>query len=97
VIQKLLEEGAKISCYDPVAIENAKKIFKENEKIEFCFEKFSALKKAEALILMTDWEEFKKVKPKEIKKYLKIVIDTRNIWQKSDFQKENLIYEGLGV
>lgn len=97
VIQKLLEEGAKISCYDPVAIENAKKVFRENEKIEFYFEKFKALKKAKALILMTDWEEFKEVKPKEIKRYLKIVIDTRNIWQKSDFQKENLIYEGIGI
>lgn len=97
VILKLLEEGAKISCYDPVAIENAKKALGQNEKIEFCSEKFTALKKAKALILMTDWEEFKKVKPKEIKKYLKIVIDTRNIWEKSDFQRENLIYEGIGI
>lgn len=97
VILKLLEEGAKVSCYDPVAIENAKKVLGQNEKIEFCSEKFAALKKAKALILMTDWEEFKKVKPKEIKRYLKIVIDTRNIWEKSDFQKENLIYEGIGI
>jgi UDPglucose 6-dehydrogenase len=95
VIKKLLEEGAKIKCYDPLAMENAKKIL-NHHNIEFCKNKIEALKGTDALILMTEWEEFKKVKPTEIKKYTKIVIDTRNIWDKEKFKKVSLIYEGIG-
>jgi len=95
VIKKLLEEGAKVKCYDPLAMENAKKVL-INQKVEFCKDKMEALYGADALILMTEWEEFKKVKPQEIKKYTKIVIDTRNIWDKEKFKKVGLIYEGMG-
>jgi len=95
VIKKLLEEGAKVKCYDPLAMENAKKVL-NYQNVEFCKDKMDALSKSDALILMTEWEEFKKVKPKEIKKYTKIVIDTRNIWDKEKFKKEGLIYEGIG-
>jgi UDPglucose 6-dehydrogenase len=95
VIKKLLEEGAKVKCYDPLAMENAKKIL-NYQNIEFCKNKIEALKGTDALILMTEWEEFKKVKPTEIKKYTKIVIDTRNIWDKEKFKEAKLIYEGLG-
>jgi UDPglucose 6-dehydrogenase len=96
VIKKLIEEGAKVKCYDPLAIENAKKIL-NHPSIEFYKNKIETLKNTDALILMTDWEEFKKVKPKEIKKYTKIVIDTRNIWDKEKFKKVGLTYEGIGI
>lgn len=95
VIKKLLSEGAKVKCYDPLALENAKNVL-NHQNIEFCKDKIEALEGADALILMTEWDEFKKVKPKQIKKYVKIVIDTRNIWDKEKFEKEGLIYEGIG-
>jgi UDPglucose 6-dehydrogenase len=95
VIKKLLEEGTRVKCYDPLAMENAKKIL-NHHNIEFCKNKIEALKGTDALILMTEWEEFKKVKPTEIQKYTKIVIDTRNIWDKEKFKKVGLIYEGIG-
>jgi len=95
VIKKLLEEGAKVKCYDPLAMENAKKLL-INQKVEFCKDKMEALYGVDALILMTEWEEFQNVQPKEIKKYTKIVIDTRNIWERKKFEKIGLIYEGIG-
>jgi UDPglucose 6-dehydrogenase len=95
VIKKLLEEGAKVKCYDSLAMENAKKVL-NHQNIEYCKNKIDALNSADALILMTEWEEFKKIKPIEIKKYTKIVIDARNIWDKEKFKKASLIYEGLG-
>jgi UDPglucose 6-dehydrogenase len=95
VIKKLIEEGANVKCYDPLAVENAKKVL-NHQHIEFCKNKIDALNGVDALILMTEWEEFKKVKPAEIKKYTKIVIDTRNIWDKEKFKKAGLIYEGIG-
>ena len=95
VIKKLLEEGAKVKCYDPLAMENAKKVL-INQKVEFCKDKMEALYGVDALILMTEWEEFQNVQPKEIKKYTKIVIDTRNIWERKKFEKIGLIYEGIG-
>ena len=96
-IQELIQEGAKVKCFDPVAMENAKKIFTNLNKVEFCKDKFEVLKGADALLIMTDWEEFKEIKPTQIKKYLKIVIDTRNLFDKKEFQKAGLIYEGVGL
>jgi len=95
VIKKLVQKGAKIKCYDPVAGENAKKLL-DNSDLIFVSNKMDALSGADALILMTHWAEFKRVKPQEIKKHLEIVIDTRNIWDRKQFEKAGLIYEGMG-
>ena len=69
IIEKLLAKGAKISAYDPVAIEEAKKIF--NNRIEYSENMYDCLKGAEALLLITEWPQFKEpdfVKMKELLK-----------------------------
>jgi len=53
-----------------------------------------ALSGADALVLMTEWDEFKGVSPEEIKKHTSIVVDTRNIWNEEEF--EGISYEGWG-
>lgn len=95
VIQKLVQAGANVKCYDPLAGENAKE-FLGNREIIFVSDKMKALLDADALILMTHWEEFKDVQPCEIKKYLDIVIDARNLWNRQEFEKAGLIYEAMG-
>ncbi len=97
IVERLIEKGTKVKCYDPMAMENAKKEL-ENKRngLEFVSSKEEALRGADALVLMTHWDEFKKVKPKEVKKHLNIVIDTRNIWERKDFEKEGITYEGMG-
>lgn len=97
IVKKLVEKGAKVRCYDPMSIENAKEEL-ENKKngLEFVLKKEKALEGADALILMTHWDEFKDVKPEDIKKHLNIVIDTRNLWRREMFEKAGIIYEGMG-
>ncbi len=97
IVRRLIEKGVKVKCYDPIAMENAKEELKNKKNgLQFVSKKEDALKGADALILMTHWDEFKKFKPKEIKKHLNIVIDTRNIWERKEFEKEGIIYEGMG-
>ena len=97
IVRKLTEKGVKVKCYDPVAMENAKEALKNKSNgLEFVSDKMAALLGSDALILMTHWNEFRKVKPKEIKKYLNVVIDTRNLWERKEFEKAGLTYEGMG-
>lgn len=94
LIEKLIQEGAKIQCYDPIALENTRKELSNGNGIKFCEDKMDALLGADALVLMTEWDEFKGVSPEEIKKHTNIVVDTRNIWNKEEFS--GVSYDGWG-
>ncbi len=78
IINSLLEMGAKIKCYDPKAIDLAKRIFKE--KIEYCNSSYSAIENADAMLLMTEWNEFRRPDFEKIKTLLKqpVIFDGRN-------------------
>ena len=78
IINSLLEMGAKIKCYDPKAIDIAKRIFKE--KVEYCNSSYSAIENADAMLLMTEWNEFRRPDFEKIKTLLKqpVVFDGRN-------------------
>lgn len=98
IIKQLLKLGAKVKAYDPVATENAKQVFKseiENygEKLEFTADRYSTLEGADALILVTEWQEFKEVDFDKLKG--KVVIDGRNIWEPS-IMKQFCTYESIG-
>ena len=98
IIKQLLKLGAIVKAYDPVATENAKQVFKseiENyrEKLKFTADRYSALKGADALILVTEWQEFKEVDFDKLKG--KVVIDGRNIWEPS-IMKQFCTYESIG-
>ncbi len=98
IIKQLLKLGAKVKAYDPVATENAKQVFKseiENygEKLKFTADRYSALEGADALILVTEWQEFKEVDFDKLKG--KVVIDGRNIWEPS-IMKQFCTYESIG-
>lgn len=96
LIKNLIQEGAKIKVFDPEAIENAKKIF--GESIEYCKDKYEALKESDALVLVTEWYEFRQPDFKKIKKLLKnpVIFDGRNIYQENTMQEEGFHYYGVG-
>lgn len=97
IINKLLEEGAIITAYDPVAIPNAKNIFKN--KIKYARSAVACLRNAHCCILVTEWKEFKKLKPEDFSKNMKQpnLIDGRRIYNPKQFsQKLNLLSIGLG-
>lgn len=95
IIAKLQEEGAKIKAYDPQAMENAKRIL---PNITYCETPYQAAKDSDALIIITEWEEFKNLDLFKVKKLLKqpVIIDGRNIFDPSQMEELEFIYHGVG-
>lgn len=90
IINKLLELGATIIAYDPKATDNAKEIW--NDKISYAENSYEALKDADALLLITEWNEFRNPDFIKIKKLLKtpIIFDGRNQYNKEILSKYSL-------
>lgn len=59
LIHELLKGGAYLRLFDPVAIANAKKVLKKNPQIEWCSDEFGAAKGSDAIVLMTEWKQFR--------------------------------------
>ena len=97
IINSLLEKGAKIKAYDPKAMKTAEKIFKDT--IEYCNNRFDVLKDSDALILITEWKEFRNPIFELIKKDLKypIIFDGRNQYDKKYLNEIGFKYYQIGV
>ena len=96
IIEKLLSKGAKISAYDPIATREAKKVF--NNRIEFSENMYDCLNGAEALLLVTEWSQFKEPDFVKIKKLLKrpLVVDGRNIYSPAKMREIGFTYISIG-
>ena len=83
IVSELLKRGAKIKAYDSKAIETFKREI-DDKNIEFTSSKYDALDNADALILITEWKEFRSLDLDELSKRLnqKIIFDGRNIYSK---------------
>lgn len=100
IIQKLTEAGGQVQAYDPKAVEEARNIYlKNNEKITYCDSKYEALKDADALILVTEWKEFRSPDFYEIRKLLRtpIIFDGRNQYEAKRVKSYGLEYYQIGV
>ena len=95
IINMLQEKGAKIKAFDPVAMDNASKQLK---KIKFTDNPKSAAVDADALIILTEWNEFKQLDLREIKKVMRnyYLFDGRNIYQPQMVKDMGFIYKGVG-
>jgi len=98
IVKRLLELGATVRAYDPVAVENAKRVFRKEmgkfgERLQFLADKYEALEGADALILVTEWPEFRDVDFDKLKG--KVVIDGRNLWEPS-VMRQFCTYESIG-
>ncbi len=95
IIQKLLKSGAKINAYDPVANEITKKIFKD---VNFFDNSYDALKNSSALVLVTEWMEFKKLDFFRIAKEMKEknIIHGRTFLALEELKKIGYKYQGIG-
>ena len=96
VINALLERGAKIKAYDPKATENAKAIF--GNKIEYAKSAYTILKNSDALILLTEWNEFRNPDFEKIKTKLNspIIFDGRNQYHKARMNERGFKYICIG-
>jgi len=95
VIEALLDLGANIIAYDPVAGENTRQVLPE---IEYAQDSYGAVKDAHALIIMTEWNEFKQADVKKIKSLMAqpIIIDGRNIYNPQEMSSLGFTYQGIG-
>lgn len=87
LIEKLVEDGAKVRAYDPQAMKNARQVL--GEKITYCDSAVSAAQDADCLLLITEWDEFKEINLPELKLKMKtpIVFDGRNVFDKKYLQE----------
>jgi len=96
IIKELVKLGAKVSAYDPAAMENAK--FYLDEILDYCNDQYEALKDAEALLILTEWNEFRNPDFEKIKNELKapIIFDGRNIFDVEKMEELGFVYYSIG-
>ena len=96
VISKLLRMGAKVRACDPVAIPSIQNIF--GDKINYFTSVNEALQGADALVLLTEWDKFRKLNFNKVKKLMKKfnIVDGRNIYDPIALQKMGFKYVGIG-
>ncbi|MFS0723911.1 UDP-glucose dehydrogenase family protein [Paenibacillus sp. 1P07SE] len=97
IIAELRQKGAAIRAYDPIAIPNARHMIKDTE-IVWCAEAMAALDGADALCLLTEWQEFADCDWEEMKRRMRqpVLIDGRNLYQGADAASSGFIYRSIG-
>ncbi len=97
IIGALVKKGAVVRSYDPEAMDQARKILPD--AVRLCENPYQALEDADALVLATEWNEFKQLDFKKVSKLMarKIVIDGRNIWDPEFLTGLGYRYYGVGL
>jgi len=91
IIEELYQRGAKIKTFDPQAMEGARGKLKHLKGIIFCEDEYEAIEGADALAIITEWNQFRRLNFARIKKIMKdnYIFDLRNIYSKEIIEKEN--------
>lgn len=95
IIEMLQHEGAKIKVYDPQAMPNAKKVFKD---VTYCNGPDALARGCDCLLLLTEWDEFRKLDFRKIKRAMKhaILFDGRNLYHDHNLKASGFEYYGIG-
>ncbi len=95
LIHLLQNEGAQIKAYDPQAMENASHVLKN---VVLCENPYQVAEGADALVLATEWNEFKQLDFKKLKSIMKqaVILDGRNLWDASALKDLGFTYMGIG-
>ncbi|MEP5338912.1 MAG: UDP-glucose/GDP-mannose dehydrogenase family protein [Algibacter sp.] len=96
MIQELLDKGAKIKVFDPEAMPNVKRKF--GDKIEYALNKNEVVKRADALIICTEWSLFRTPDFDKLRADLKepVIFDGRNLFDVDEMKKEGFYYSSIG-
>ncbi len=96
VINGLLELGCKIKAHDPIALSRAKSIF--GNRVEYFDRNYDALKGADALLVITEWNEFRRPDFVKMKALMKrqVIFDGRNIYEPKEVRDQGFEYFGIG-
>jgi UDPglucose 6-dehydrogenase len=103
LITGLIERGACVKAYDPVAIANAQKVFPQDwqteERLIFTTHQYGALEGADAMVLVTEWKPFRHPDFEAVKRLLKspaVIFDGRNQYDPEALAREGIVYYGIG-
>lgn len=96
IISSLVNKGATVKVHDPKALDNLKSEF--GDVIQYCDNQFEAIKDADAVMILTEWNEYRNIDLLKLKEYMKgnLIIDTRNILDVKAVKELAFIYEGVG-
>ncbi|HLZ70657.1 MAG TPA: UDP-glucose/GDP-mannose dehydrogenase family protein [Dehalococcoidia bacterium] len=95
LIELLRQEGCHIRAYDPVALERARR---ELPDIELCADAYAGARDADALVLVTEWEEFRRLNFGTLRRLMRspLVIDGRNLFEPTVMRQSGFTYAGIG-
>ncbi|GAA5161273.1 UDP-glucose/GDP-mannose dehydrogenase family protein [Viridibacterium curvum] len=98
IIEELFKRGATVTAYDPVAMHEAQRIFGDDKRLSYAEQPMSALEGADALVIVTEWKEFRSPDFDGIKAKLKspVIIDGRNMFSPELPRAAGLEYSGIG-
>ncbi|MBI4832432.1 MAG: UDP-glucose/GDP-mannose dehydrogenase family protein [Candidatus Lindowbacteria bacterium] len=96
IADALLSEGAKLQAHDPVAVKEARKVF--GHRVKYCEHHYDALEGAHALVLVTEWAEFRNPDFKRMKELMAghVIFDGRNIYNPKILRDMGFTYYGIG-
>jgi UDPglucose 6-dehydrogenase len=99
IIQALLDEGANLQVYDPQAVENARRVFPpEVGRLRYCDSAYEAARGAHALLLVTEWEEFRQLDLVQLRDLMEVpvLVDGRNLYDPEELHVAGFEYVGMG-
>lgn len=99
IINELLAKGALVYASDPQAIPNAKKELGDKSGLKLVKNCKDALRDADAVLIVTAWNEYKKLKPKDFVKLMKkaVIIDGKRIYDSEEMESLDIVYTGIGI
>lgn len=95
IINELQKRGARVTAFDPAAMEEARKSLPD---IHYAKDEYDAIKDADALVLITEWNQFRALNMDKVKQLLKApkIADLRNIYEPADMREQGFEYIGVG-
>jgi UDPglucose 6-dehydrogenase len=98
LLPQLLEAGAKVRAYDPEAREEAQRVFGEQQGLSFCETASAALEGADALVIVTEWKQFRSPDFARLQASLAdgVIFDGRNVYSPAEVESAGLSYYGIG-
>jgi UDPglucose 6-dehydrogenase len=95
LITALQDMGAEVKIYDPVGMEQAKKVF---ENVTFCEGPYECARGCHAIVIVTEWEQFRALDLKEMATIMAcpVIIDLRNIYSPEEVMRNGFLYSGVG-
>lgn len=96
IVEKLLEQDAYLKVYDPKAMEEARKII--GDRVEYCENAYDAMFESEAVVIVTEWNEFRSLDLTKVRNLLKqpLILDFRNIYKPKDLEQAGFDYRSVG-